>query len=29
MVDEAYDDLMSCHTYAHRMADLEQTLKNL
>ena len=29
LVDETYDDLMSRHTYAHRMADLEQTLKSL
>lgn len=29
IVDDAYDDLMASHTYAHRMADLEASLKRL
>ena len=29
MVDDAFDNLMSSHTYAHRMADLEHALKVL
>jgi hypothetical protein len=29
LVDLSYDDLMSNHSYAHRMADLEQSLRSL
>lgn len=29
MVDDAFDDLMTSHTYAHRMADLEASLRTL
>ncbi len=29
MVDDAYDDLMASHTYAHRMTDLEAALRSL
>lgn len=29
MVDDAFDDLMASHTYAHRMADLEAALRSL
>ncbi|MEM9626060.1 MAG: glycosyltransferase [Pseudomonadota bacterium] len=29
MVDDAFDDLMASHTYAHRMADLESALRSL